>query len=417
VLIITLDLYCANITNFSLLPACNMGTMSSKTNLSAGEPSAKRRSISSAPEASTHTITKHLPNDVIQDIFGTFLGPGHYRYVAATCRDFRTTYEHAMSDAHRKKTTWTSAAASVACAELCLNESGSIEGISLAAARSGQLAVLELAYSRGCRSIKGIALAGARMGQLEVLEWALNRGYWSADGLFGEAGRGGQVSVFEWAVKNGLKWEFLYSAISAAGAGHVMLLEWMWEHGALNCTFNYCGRYAAKGGHVPVLEWIKRRGLPFEHYIESCWIYAARNGHVPVLDWLMVNGHVVEECVDNCWIAAAGNGRVVVLDWLWQNGQSVNSEIMNVAARHRPISDSEWARYHQVGWSSKTFCLAACHGELTALEWLRRQGCPWDGNVIHWAQEMRHFHVVEWARIKGCPTEAEHIYSVGELDN
>jgi hypothetical protein len=389
-----------------------MGTMSSKT--SAREWSARRRCVTSAPEACTQTIIEILPNDVIQDIFGTFLGPGHYRYVAAACRAFQSAYEHAMSDAHKNKTTWTSAAASVPCMELCLNESGFIERIVLAAARSGQLAVLESAYNRGYRSIKGIALAAAWTGQLEVLEWALKRGYQSESGLFGEAARGGQVSVFEWAVKKGLKWDFLYSAVAAAGAGHVTLLDWMWEHGALHSTFKCCGRWAAKGGRVSVLEWVKRRGLPLEHYIEACWICAARNGHVPVLDWLLGNGHSVEEYITDCWIAAAGNGRVLVLDWLWQNGRSMNPEIMNVAARPRPISG---ARDHQTWWSSKTFCHAACHGQLDTLEWLRRQGCPWDGNVIFWAQEMGHSHVVEWARINGCPTEAEHIYSLGELSS
>jgi hypothetical protein len=54
---------------------------------------------------------------VLHDLFGTFIGPGHYRYVAGACRAFWTAHEGATPGHGRKKTIWESAAACGPCAE------------------------------------------------------------------------------------------------------------------------------------------------------------------------------------------------------------------------------------------------------------------------------------------------------------
>ena len=58
-----------------------------------------------------------LPDVVLQHSF-SFVGPGHYRYVAGVSRWFQTVY----SVKHDSKTFWDSAAASVSRAELCLED-------------------------------------------------------------------------------------------------------------------------------------------------------------------------------------------------------------------------------------------------------------------------------------------------------
>jgi hypothetical protein len=58
-------------------------------------------------------ITNILPVEVLGHLFVMFLGPGHYRYVAGTCRAFAEAYGKVMNDHNGRKTTWESAAASV----------------------------------------------------------------------------------------------------------------------------------------------------------------------------------------------------------------------------------------------------------------------------------------------------------------
>lgn len=319
--------------------------MSSKTDPPTGEPSAKRGRIAPTPN-----ITDLLPYDVLRDLFRKFLGPGHHRYVAATCRVFRHAYESGTPSQQGQKTTYESAAASVPCAEICHVESENIEDI---------------------------ALAAARRGRTQVLEWACNRGYVSDYCLFYEAARCGQVQVFEWAVAKGLTCEFRIAAGGAASAGHVQVLEWMWEHGAKRQIFNDCAFHATLRGRVSVFEWLKRHGIP----------------------------------VKNVDVNAAAGGHVHVLDWLLNNGYSLFLGFVDCAARYGNIPALQWARDHHIRWSSKTCAAAAYGGHINTLKWLRRNGCSWDGNVIYWAQNRCHSNIVEWARKNGCPTEAEQIYS------
>jgi hypothetical protein len=91
-------------------------------------------------------ITNILPVEVLGHLFVTFLGPGHYRYVAGTCCAFAEAYGRVMNDHNGRKTTWESAAASVACARLCLNEADMVVSIALPAAQIGQIDVIDFLY-------------------------------------------------------------------------------------------------------------------------------------------------------------------------------------------------------------------------------------------------------------------------------
>jgi hypothetical protein len=90
-----------------------------------------------------------LPDDVIKTCL-SFVGPGHYRLVAGTCKRFGKHYSFP------KETKWRNAAASVSCAEFCLedNEKKTVEALSrklflwilqVGAARTGRLCVLKWA--------------------------------------------------------------------------------------------------------------------------------------------------------------------------------------------------------------------------------------------------------------------------------
>jgi hypothetical protein len=100
-------------------------------------------------------ITQILPVEVMSHIFGTFLGQGHYRFVAGTCRAFADSYRKVMTYQNSYKTTWESTAASVACAKICLNEANTVEWVAVVNAQNGQVNDIE------ANSVECIAFAAA----------------------------------------------------------------------------------------------------------------------------------------------------------------------------------------------------------------------------------------------------------------
>ena len=92
------------------------------------EPANKRRRLErappetpsntdSAPPSLAASYIDALPDAVLQHCF-SFIGKGHYRYVAGTSRRFNEIY----SIKHEKKTTLKSVVASVSSAELYLQD-------------------------------------------------------------------------------------------------------------------------------------------------------------------------------------------------------------------------------------------------------------------------------------------------------
>jgi ankyrin repeat protein len=332
-------------------------------------------------DTSEQCITNILPVEVMSHIFGTFLGHGHYHFVAGTCRAFADAYRKVITQQNKYKTTWESAAASVACAQLCLNEANSVEWVAFAAARNGQVNVIE------ANSVECVAFAAARNGQVNVVDLCYKNGfnyYWEWH-LFSEAAKYGQIKVFEYGIKNRLTWDDRGVAASAAKCGHIYVLEWMRQHGAKDFAFQDCAQKAAECGKLSVLEWLQRQQLPIED-MESCFCNAANNGHTNVLDWL-----------------------------LHHDGFHLYRNLMDSAARFGHIKLMKIALERGVQMNTKTCAIAAFNGRLNALQWLRLHGCQWDGNVIHWAQENDNQEVVDWAKRNGCPDHCERKYSFMDL--
>jgi len=144
-----------------------------------------------------------IPDAVLQHCF-SFIGPGHYRNVAGTSHLFRDIY----NIKHEKKTTWESAAASVACAEKCLED----------AREKGEDA---------SEALVQIAHEVIKVGQVDMLNWAHQNGCMWKLSIFSEAGKFGHVCVLEWAEAKQLDWysrELVYYAVSH---GHINVLEWL----------------------------------------------------------------------------------------------------------------------------------------------------------------------------------------------
>jgi len=105
----------------------------------------------------------------------SFVGPGHYRYVAGTCHSFRDVCDsesfrgvHNMDEGEQKRTTWDAAAASIPCVELCLEDLREMrQRVNVA------------------RFMANIARKAAKMGKKNVLKWLKERHFLDAEGMQG----------------------------------------------------------------------------------------------------------------------------------------------------------------------------------------------------------------------------------------
>lgn len=105
----------------------------------------------------------------------SFVGPGHYRFIAETCRQFRDRYSFP------KNSTFKNAAASLQCSKLCENDSIKVP-------RSFQLSRRTL--------MQVIARHAIRLGKLDVTKWAVEERQHDDQTfreLFQAAGAGGHL--------------------------------------------------------------------------------------------------------------------------------------------------------------------------------------------------------------------------------
>lgn len=249
-------------------------------------------------DTSEQCITNILPVEVMSHIFGTFLGHGHYRFVAGTCRVFRGVYAP-----HGNETSYDNAAASVPCAELYRSEEGRLLG-----------------------SVVRIGLAAARTGRIPVLKWTHGQGLALDDLVFREAARHGQLDVFEWSEANGRHWYFSQGnaamVTTASLNGHVNILEFLLSHGVNRDAFRLCAFYAGTGGQISVLEWLQGKGLSIED-LPLCCHNATQYGHVEVLDWLLNHGYLPHPLLFAITTEAMASGHRSVVDWAKKNNNDI----------------------------------------------------------------------------------------------
>jgi hypothetical protein len=294
----------------------------------------------------------HLPNDVFEHCM-SFIGPGHYRYIAGVNHRFRDIYRIK----HVNKTTWESAAASTSRAELCFEDERK-------RGWDGRANVAIHEHS----PIREIALNAAKWGQVNVIQWAASKGFdfdarAIVDGSFLHtpalclAAQNGHVNVLEWTVTNNLGMSFfsLDLAYRAAGGGQVAVLAWLRDRGMLTTE-------------VFVVQDLSRE--------------AANNGHLQVLDWLLDHGFDHETIKYIAAYNAAGQGSITLLEWAKDRGYVF-------------VSDDD---------RNRELCLNAVrHNNLPTLQWLRGNHCPWDFHVVRNARAMGHEDVEAWAIENGCP--------------
>jgi hypothetical protein len=163
----------------------------------------------------------------------------------------------------------------------------------------------------------------------------------------------------------------------AARGGHLEVLKWAREHGALWDEGVY--HNAAKGGHLEVLQWAWEHGLPGG---ESTCYFAAQGGHLEVLQWeRALNGHWdASTCA-----AAAEGGHLVGRCRLTLSKPVLNAPM--ISAREPMISCLQ----------SVAFNLDLRHYDLEILQWAREQDppCPWDWKTCDKAVRGGHLEVLQ----------------------
>jgi hypothetical protein len=172
-------------------------------------------------------------------------------------------------------------------------------GLCKAAAKGGQLRMLQALVAHGCKcDDEAICIEAAAAGNVQMLQWAMQQGFpWKMDMLTITAVQGGHLHVLEW-LNPPMGTEVPYFLMPPFNIGT----------SAVNM--------AAAGGHIPVLTWLVQRGHRLGK--EACH-YAARNGHLAVLKWLRAQDppcpwtHKVVE-------AALANGHNEIAVWATANG-------------------------------------------------------------------------------------------------
>ena len=210
-----------------------------------------------------------------------------------------------------------------------------------AAARAGNLAVLQQAFWSACPWDERTCTAAAQGGHLAVLQWAREHGCpWGAMCL-GLAARAGHLAVLEWAAEQGCPLEDWDGELVAGG----LVRQHPLSRGTFLC------REAAAGGHLHVLQWARAHGCPWglEDNLNAL-SDAAERGDLTMLQWAHAAG-APSVGTDVC-CSAAGEGHLHVLRWARENG---------------------------FPWDSNTTTFARDAGHTECLEWALANGCepPW----------------------------------------
>lgn len=241
------------------------------------------------------------------------------------------------------------------------------------AACNGHLHVLEFLLSvlpaPQLQFHKPAASGAALARQGPVLRWLAARGY-SLHPATETAAELGDLGLVRWLVEEqrvppDSGWTF---ALAASNAHHAVLC-YLRDHG-WTCGKHACAS-AAGGGHIAVLEWLRAQNPPCPWDAKE-YTLAARNGHVDVLRWLDAQQPPVPWKANAC-AAAAKRGHLDALHWLRSQEPPCpwSGDEMSVAVRAGHVHVMEYL--HDRGYAvNENTCRSALLGlQLGALKWLR----------------------------------------------
>ncbi len=278
----------------------------------------------------------------------------------------------------------------------------------------------------------------------------------------------GQIELLKLAISNGCKLikeidVSLYDSIDvdnnnscshAVIGGNIDMLMFVRSHG---CEWNEeTLELAAKVNQFNMVKFLKKNGFDIDRYIS---IRVAENGNVEIMNWLIENNYIIDDMAcesasdhghlnmlkllkkNNCYwdsdvcLSAATGGHLECFQWLVENGCPFNiSCCYSESARFGKNHIIKWMRSKGYAWDSKT-CIGAIQGrKFELLKWLVKEGCELNSNVYYavednipsWFLENWDFGSVEerelskidhdayvneykemmqWLKDNGCPTQ------------
>jgi len=207
------------------------------------------------------------------------------------------------------------------------------------AARRGNIPMLELMREKRCPMAAVAACnAAAQSNNTAVLEWLVSAGHWPDLTVWMHAASRGSMQVLEWlAVRLGTlgirgAWE------GAARHGKLCVIEWLHANGYESISTDHCTD-AAQGGHISVVRWAAEHGaVSTRESIER----AAYNGHLAVVRYLVDQG--VAHCPTRLCQNAAMTGHLDIIKWAHTTGRLAwdRQSVREKAVLHKQTHIVEW---------------------------------------------------------------------------
>lgn len=182
---------------------CNTPTSVASNLICFRDPTKSDDSTQLPPEPASRSPLEN--SELIRYVL-SYVGPGHYRFVAAINRQFHLAYQQVHPDDYRKTYLRVT---SLDLAAICYEESTEQHRSLLCrcAARYGNLEVLQYFRSRGCGWDASTCHTAAKYGHLPILRYAHQQQCpWGKHTLY-YAAIHGHVHILLWAQMNGCPWD------------------------------------------------------------------------------------------------------------------------------------------------------------------------------------------------------------------
>jgi hypothetical protein len=251
-----------------------------------------------------------------------------------------------------------------------------VPSISMPAAASGSVPVLNFFKQSGITFTVDTACSAARAGHQHVIDYLHAEACPIDQSVYLAAARFGHVHVLQRLRELECAWDSEQLCRLAAIKGHVHVLQWAKQHGAL--FTEGIMTQAAAGGHTEVCEYLLAQQCP--HSDVACFA-AALHCRLGTLQWSLEHGCSYN--ASSLWTVAADYGHISVLSYLQQIGVVASPDVLPnvlfVAGARSHLAVAQWLKAYGVQW----------------LAVLTMQGV--DDELLQWEGA-----VLEWARAEGC---------------
>jgi hypothetical protein len=343
-------------------------------------PATQNRSVADSSNPLCHT-------GILQHVL-SYVGPGHWWYVATVCSLWRDLYQGLESvqmvgyEWYDRKTTITctpqttlygavfESASRVRLAEESLDCTA--EHYRSAAGRCAGVEALAAAHELGMPYTSATMHRCALCNKLSVMQFLHAQGCPWDESVCTAAAERGCYEMLRWAHQHGCDWEHQHILQAAASSGNIEMTAWVMQQPDIGRGPQAMYSAAARG-HTAMCAFLRSEGSPW-HKLACC--AAAEGAHADTLRWL--HEHGCPWIPNGVYLSAAKGGSIDALSYLQQQGIEFTAERLTAMLLR-----------------------AGAYSKLAAAQWLRQQGAEWPDvlNVdnAEWSGE-----VLAWARAAGC---------------